>query len=134
MSDAEIALAADRPFDAASILGGAGDVLAELAFEFAGPGDELEAEAVVDHREAAGREREVLAHCAGDVLASLRLHMRQAGFGRELFADGIEFAPAQGAKKIGLDDDALTVAARQPLIGEMLGPRVDGVAHLLPEA
>ena len=57
LSDAEIALPADRPFDAAPVLGDTGDVLTELAFEVAGPGDELEAEPVVDHSEAARGER-----------------------------------------------------------------------------
>ncbi len=60
--------------------------------------------------------------------------MRQAGLGRELLADGIEFAPTQRREKIALHDDALAVAARQSLIGEMIGPRMDGVAYLLPEA
>ena len=47
---------------------------------------------------------------------------------------GIEFAPTQRREKIALHDDALAVAARQSLIGEMIGPRMDGVAYLLPEA
>ena len=47
--------AAEAPFDAA-IVDDAGDVLAEFFLERRRPRHELEAEAVVDHREATGRE------------------------------------------------------------------------------
>src|SRR5690606_5066584 len=51
--EAEPALAAEIPIDAAAVAGDAGDVAAELLVEGWRPGHELEAEAVVDHGEAA---------------------------------------------------------------------------------
>src|SRR5690606_39250839 len=111
-SEAEVAFAAERPVDAAAASGDAGDVLAELVFDLAGPGNELEAAPAVrgdafDHGEAAGGERELTAIGAGDIFASLRLHMRQAGLGRELVAHRVEFAPAQRRQKIALQNDTL---------------------------
>src|SRR5690606_34462335 len=99
-SEAEVALEAERPVDAASAAGDAGDVLAELVFDLAGPGDELEAAPAVggdalDHGEATGGERELAAIGAGDIFAGLRLHMLQASLGRELLTHGVEFALAE---------------------------------------
>src|SRR3546814_18911829 len=61
----------------------AGDVLVELILERRRPRHELEAEAVVDHRDATGREVEALTIDAGDMLARRSLQMRQARGGRE---------------------------------------------------
>ena len=62
-------VAAEAPVDPAIRAGDAGDVAAELLFEGGRPGHELEAEAVVDHGEAAGGEREALPIGPGDILA-----------------------------------------------------------------
>src|SRR5690606_21521238 len=80
--EAEVALAPQAPLDPAAALGDAGNVLAELVFDLAGPGHELEAErsvdaACFDHREAARRERELAAIDARHMFARLRLDMGQ---------------------------------------------------------
>src|SRR3546814_10046166 len=82
-------------------------MLAELLLERRRPGHELEAEAVVDHREATGREGETLAIHACDMLACGRLQIRQARVGREPRRGGIQPATAQGTQEIALKDDAL---------------------------
>ena len=62
-------VAAEAPGDGAVVAGDAGHVPAELLFEAWRPGHELEAEAVIDHGEPAGGEREALAIGASDILA-----------------------------------------------------------------
>src|SRR5690606_4980601 len=59
--ETEAALAPEIPIDAAIVAGDAGDVTAELFFKRRRPGHELEAQAFIDHGEAAGGEREALA-------------------------------------------------------------------------
>ena len=70
---------------------------AELLFEGRRPGHELEAQAVVDHGEAAGGEREALAASARDVLACRRLIERLSGLGGEPFAQGLDLAASERA-------------------------------------
>ncbi len=112
---AESALAAEAPVDAAVGSGDAGDVLAEIAFQRRRPGHELEAEPVVDHGEAAGGQHDTLAIDAGDVFAARRLLERRSRLGGELLAGGIEFTPAQGVEQIaGVDDSAGPAAAPAP--------------------
>lgn len=57
VSQAEPPVAAEAPVDPATRAGDAGDVAPELLFEGGRPGHELEAQAVVDHGEAAECER-----------------------------------------------------------------------------
>ena len=53
MQEAEAALAPEVPIDTAVVAGDAGDVTADLLLNGGRPGHELEAEAIVDHGEAA---------------------------------------------------------------------------------
>src|SRR3546814_10015803 len=57
-SQAEPPFAAEAPIDAAIAARETGDMAAELLFEGRRPGHALETEAVIDHREAAGGERD----------------------------------------------------------------------------
>src|SRR3546814_6179964 len=57
-SQAEPPFAAEAPIDAAIAARETGDMAAELLFEGRRPGHELETEAVIDHREAAGGEND----------------------------------------------------------------------------
>ena len=66
-------------------------MFAELLFERGRPGDELEAEAIVQHGETAGGESEPLAICAGDILAAARAIEWSAGLSGELIANGFQF-------------------------------------------
>src|SRR3546814_17821084 len=97
----------------------AGDVLVELILERRRPRHELEAEAVVDHRDATGREVEALTIDAGDMLARRSLQMRQASVGREPRRGGVEVATAQGIQEIALQEgyktSSTTVAAPAPI-------------------
>src|SRR3972149_35718 len=78
---AEPALPAEAPVDAAVRSGDAGDVLAEIAFQRRRPRHELEAEPVIDHGEAAGGQDETLAIDAGDVFPARRLLGRRPRLG-----------------------------------------------------
>src|SRR3546814_8309700 len=72
------------------------------------PRHDLEAEAVVDHRDATGSEVEALTIDAGDMLARRSLQMRQASVGREPRRGGVEVATAQGIQEIALQEDYKT--------------------------
>src|SRR3546814_5959469 len=91
----------------------AGDVLVELILERRRPRHELEAEAVVDHRDATGREVEALTIDAGDMLARRSLQMRQASVGREPRRGGVEVATAQGIQETALEEDSKTDRERK---------------------
>ena len=60
----------ETPLDPAALLGDAGDMVSEMPVERRRPRDEGEAQAVVDHGEPAGGQREALAIGAGDHLAA----------------------------------------------------------------
>ena len=109
---AESALPAEAPVDAAVRSGDAGDGLAEMAFQRRRPGHELEAEPVIDHGEAAGGQHETLAIDAGDIFPARRLLERRSRLGGELLSRRIEFTPAQGVEQIA--GVALTVYLVSP--------------------
>ena len=75
---------------------------AELLFERRRPRHELEAEAVVDHGEAAGSEREALTVGAGDILAGRGMIEGLTGLGCEPFAEGFDLtAPERADQAVG---------------------------------
>src|SRR3546814_17332881 len=81
---AEPAVASEAPVDATGAARHAGDVLADLAFKGWRPRHELEAETVVDHGEAARREREALAKGSRHLPARSGLRELPAGLGPKL--------------------------------------------------
>ena len=87
--------------DATGAVRHAGDVLTDLAFEGRRPGHELESEAVIDHGEAARREREALPVGARHILARCGLRELSAGLGRELLAKGVDLALPQHVDQPG---------------------------------
>jgi hypothetical protein len=88
-------------------------VLAELVFEGRRPGHELEAEAVIDHREAAGGERHALAIGAGDIFAIACRFERLAGLLRQPVGNSIDLAAAKRLDQVSAEDDAAAL-----LLGE----------------
>src|SRR3546814_14923874 len=88
---AEPAVASEAPVDATGAARHAGDVLADLAFKGWRPRHELEAETVVDHGEAARREREALAIGARHKLARSGLRELPVGLGLKLGAQRFNF-------------------------------------------
>ena len=58
-------------------------MLAEFLLERGPPRHQLKSETIVDHREAARRERDALAIGAGDMFALGGRAMREPGLGRE---------------------------------------------------
>src|SRR6266702_3300314 len=127
---AKVSFATESPLDAAAALGDAGDVLAELFLYLARPGHELEAEAVVDHGEAAGGERQALTIGAAHMLAGRGLHVRQSRLGRDHCTHRVQFASTQGVQEIALHDDALTLPPGEPFACKMFGTSLHGVARL----
>jgi hypothetical protein len=83
---------------------------------FSSDGYELEAEPVVDHCEAAGGERETLLVDAGDMLAGSGLGV---GFG-EASCQGIDIPIAQRGHQVAGEDDALSLAPREPFLDQMI--------------
>src|SRR5690606_9049792 len=113
-SEAEPALSSKAPVHPAIAAGETRDMAAEMLFERGRPGDELEAEPVIDHGEAARGERETLAVGAGDIVALNRAVERKAGFSRQPVAQRVEFAPPQGLDQIAVEDDPAMLARGQP--------------------
>ena len=83
-----------KPVDTAIAARNARDVAAEMFLHRRCPRYELETETVVDHREAAGGERQALTISARDMFAAGRALERLPGLGRQLLANFLEFAPA----------------------------------------
>ena len=86
-------------------------MLTDLAFEGRRPGHELESEAVIDHGEAARREREALPVGARHILARCGLRELSAGLGRELLAKVVDLDDVD----LLLTDDALDPDLRAEL-------------------
>src|SRR3546814_6844862 len=93
-SQAEPPFAAEAPIDAAIAARETGDMAAELLFEGRRPGHELETEAVIDHREAAGGERDAPLVGASDVFPRRGLIEWEAALCRESGAEGVQLASA----------------------------------------
>src|SRR6056297_2682460 len=118
-SEAQPALAPEAPVDPAAGRHRACDGLAEMAVELRGPGNEREAETIVDHGEAARGEIEALAKRSCDGLALGRLVTGEAGWRAEVLSDGVQFAVAKGRQQIAGKGDPLTLPS-----GEAFGDKV----------
>src|SRR6516165_9046036 len=103
----EPAISAEAPVDPAIASCDAGDMAPELLFEGGRPGHELEAQAVVDHGEAAGGEREALAVGASDIFARCGLIERLPGLSRKALAQGFDLSAPERADQILGEDDSL---------------------------
>jgi hypothetical protein len=93
------------------------------------PRHELEAEPVVDHREAPGREGDALAADAGDVPALGRGPMRQPGLGRELGCRLVKLPLAQPIQQV-TGDDPLPLTAGQTCLDQIVDAKLHRLAHL----
>ena len=92
-----------------------------------GPGHELEAEAVIDHGEAAGGEREALPVGSGDILPGRGGIERLTRLRSESLAQGFDLAAPERADQILGEDDSLRPALGKPLLDELLGPALHRV-------
>ena len=109
-------------------------MLAKFSFERRGPGDELEAETVVDHCETTGGKRDTLTVDAGDGFPFGDGMTREAGLGSDARAGCIEFTVPQRIEKVSREEDALALSPRETFGDEMLGARLQRVPHVLAEA
>src|ERR1700726_3832074 len=99
---------AETPFDAAGIAHCAGDMLADALVEHGLPRHQLEADAVIDHGEAAARELGRADKRAADVFAGLGGGERQTAFGSHGPADTVGLRTLQiGDKILGHTDTAV---------------------------
>src|SRR3546814_20745890 len=98
------------------------------------PRHELEAETVVDHGEAARRERAALAIGARHILARSGLRELPAGLRRKLVAQRFHLALAQRVDQPGREAAAARLPPGQALANETFGPLAHRVATSLPEA
>ncbi|CDX39672.1 conserved hypothetical protein [Mesorhizobium plurifarium] len=131
---AEPALAGKAPVDAAFAASDAADVLAEMAFERWRPGNELEAEAVVDHGETTGGERQALAIRAGNMVAAGGTVEDLSAVGRVLVADHLQLATAQRIEQVAGELDAIALPLCEPLIDKISGAAIQGMADVGAEA
>ena len=79
---AQAALAADIPLNITARHHDSADLLANLLLKRGPPGNELEAEPVIDHREATRRKRQALATEPADAFALGSWLIGEACFGR----------------------------------------------------
>jgi hypothetical protein len=79
---------------------------AEIPIECRCPRDEGEAQAVVDHGEAAGAQREALAEGTGNQLACGGRRVGHPDLVGQPSADGIEFSAPQRGEEVALRDVA----------------------------
>src|SRR5690606_29174941 len=132
-SEAEPALSSKAPVHPAIAAGETRDMAAEMLFERGRPGDELKAESVIDHGEAARRERETLAVGAGDIVALGGAIEGKAGFLRQPAAESLEFAPAQRLDQVAAENDPAMLPRGQSLTHQMLGAFLHSLTDLGPE-
>lgn len=102
-------------------------MLAELAVDRRRPGHELKSHAIVDHREAARRERQALTVGAGDVIAAGGADVSPAGLRRDLFRCARQFASPEGVDQSGVERDALAALLGQTASDQVLGPSIQRV-------
>src|SRR5712691_11094916 len=105
-----------------------------MPFERGLPRHEAEAEPVVDHDEAAGREVHTLTVDAGDGLAFIDRSMCKPALRCDSRCDRIHLTLAKRVKQIAGEDDVLALPARKPFADQMIDPRVERPAHLATEA
>ena len=129
--EAEASLAGKTPVDAVVIASDARDVAAKMFFQGWRPGHQLEAEAVIDHGEAAGGEQETLPVGTGDELAAAGTVEGLAGFGRELFAERLQLAATQRVDQVAGEGCALTLPLAEALFDQMVGTALLGVLFVV---
>lgn len=86
--------------------------------------NELKAEAVIDHREAAGGEREAALVVAGDIFTAGRFVERPPALRRQLLAKGVQLALPQRLDQVAAEADATALTFRQTLRDQVLGATV----------
>ena len=102
----------------------------DLLFERGRPGDELEAEAVVDHGEPPGGEREALAIGAGDIFPTTDMIEWQTGFGDELLAQRTDLAISQRVEQPAGEDHAAALPLGEALADQVFSPLLERLLHL----
>src|SRR5690606_34287163 len=107
---------------------------AEMLFERGRPGHELEAEAIIEHREASRGEIEAAAVGARDVLAGGGFDGGLARLGGEALPQRIELATPQLLDQVAAEADPAALPLGEPLADEMLGAALERGADLGAEA
>src|SRR3546814_15887998 len=99
-------------------------MLAKMLVERRAPRNELETEPVVDHRETARGQSDALAVDAAHIVIRPRRSVREAGALGDRAGRRVEVARVQGLDETLRENDALPLAARQSLLGEVARPRI----------
>src|SRR5690606_34980988 len=132
-SAAQASLSPETPVDSSIASRHAGDVATDLLFKGGRPGHELEAEAVVDHGEAARGEREPLAIGAGDIFSAAGRVEAAPSLCGKLLAYGTQLAAAQGVEQPAGEDDTAALPLGEALFGKVLGTPIHRLAHFRTE-
>lgn len=110
------------------------DLPSELRVERGLPRDELEAQAIVDHREAPRREGDPLTIDPGDLIAGARWAMRQTCFLRQPVRRLAELATPQGVDQGRGEGRAMQTPARQPFRREPCDALIERLADFAAKA
>ena len=117
-------LAPELPIYIASRHHHAADLPSKLLLQRRSPGDELEAESIVDHCKAAGCKCDALPVDARDMLAFGGWAMSKPCFCRQFGGCIMELALAQSIDKIADEDDPLALPPGQASLDKMIDPAV----------
>jgi CheB methylesterase len=121
------------PFDAPARSHQTTDFAAEPLLQRRPPRNELEAQAIIDHGEATGSERDSLPIAAGDVLALGRGPVHQAGLSPESSRCLVQLLPFQPIEEIAREDDTQALSPSQTLLDEVIDPPIHRCAHFSTE-
>ncbi len=94
------------------------------------PGDETEADAIVEHREATTRQVKRMAIHTADRVPVGRFAIAQSSVGLDRTRDRREFADAHGGKKAGVRRDLLALTVGEVLLEQESESLASGLPHL----
>jgi hypothetical protein len=109
------------------------DRLAEAAFHDLAPRNEHELLAVVDQGKKATRQREAPAVDAGDPVTVAEGPVLKPGFSGDRRCGARKLAAGKPVEQVLGKDEAVCLAPRETLAGEMFGPAIERLAHGLAE-
>jgi hypothetical protein len=119
VSESEPALSTKTPVYSAARQHDAGHLPTELLFQRRAPGHELEAEAIVDHREAPRAQDHPLPVDPSHVLTFRGWPIDEPGWRGDLPDGVVQFSTSQGVEQIAREEETLSLLAGEAFTGEV---------------
>src|SRR5262249_2143447 len=123
-------LARKVPVDAAASTDHTRHMLTDAPLQRRAPWNERKPKSIVDHCKATGGQIEAPTVSTAHRITFCRRPMRQSGLRRKLCGNVVQLTSSQRAEQVAGKNDALTLPARQPLLGQMIDARLDCLIHL----